>query len=321
MVLSGSGERVMFVHERPGDESLATGGTIARLRSADVPVVVVFGGASDNETGIAAEAKAALAELDVDDWRTLAAASADPEADLSGLREALRQVIQKARPTAVVIGTVDDGLRLAATGAAHAAGLPVYLSRRVSGGAGLRLIAIDVSDQVGQKLRALAAYPGRWTVADHAVRLADGTLLAVTGTETYLRLDPPQGVPSEEPLTLVGRLVVSAAALAAGVAFGVLGTIAHQATVRLGPVTIPAGLIIALMAVAALLAGLRLVLGDRLPVFCCALGMLGTIFLLSLRSQGGSVLVPAGLPGTLWTVAPTLIATLVLAWPKLPAKR
>jgi len=132
MVLSGSGERVMFVHERPEDESLVTGGTIARLRSADVPVVVVFGGASDNETGIAAEAKAALAELDVDDWRTLAAASADPEADLSGLREALRQVIQKARPTAVVIGTVDDGLRLAAPN-----GQP-FPPRAIPGGANLQ---------------------------------------------------------------------------------------------------------------------------------------------------------------------------------------
>ncbi|HZK59581.1 MAG TPA: DUF6113 family protein, partial [Cryobacterium sp.] len=227
----------------------------------------------------------------------------------------------EVRPTAVMIGTDDERLRLAATRAAHAAGLPAYLSRRVAGGAGQRLTAIDVSDHVERKLRALASYPGRWTVTGHAVRLADGSLLAVTGTETYLRLDPPLGAAVEMPQTLAGRLLVSAAALVVGVVFGLLGTIAHQASIPIRPVTLPTGLILALTAVAALLAGLRLVLGDRLPVFACALGMLGTIFLLSLRSAGGSVLVPAGLAGTLWTVAPTLIATLVLAWPKLPAKR
>jgi LmbE family N-acetylglucosaminyl deacetylase len=322
MVLSGSGERVVFVHELPGDESLVTGGTVARLRSAGVRVVVLFGaGAPDG-----AQARAALAELGVSEWRMLPAASVeDPEADRSALAEALRQILGEVRPTAVMIGTDDERLRLAATRAAHAAGLPAYLSRRVAGGAGQRLTAIDVSDHVEQKLRALASYPGRWTVAGRAVRLADGSLLAVTGTETYLRLDPPPGPPVGMPVgmpqTLAGRLLVSAAALVVGVVFGLLGTIAHQATIPIGPVTLPAGLILALAAVAALLAGLRLVLGDRLPVFACALGMLGTIFLLSLRSAGGSVLVPAGLAGTLWTVAPTLIATLVLAWPKLPAKR
>lgn len=320
MVLSGTGERVVFVHERPGDESLVTGGTISRLRSAGVRVVVLFGaGASDSD---GAEARAALAELDVSEWRMLPAASVeDPEADRGALAEALRQILREVRPTAIMIGTDDERLRLAATRAAHAAGLPAYLSRRVSGGAGQRLTAIDVSDHVEQKLRALASYPGRWAVTDHAVRLADGTLLAVTGTETYLRLDPPPGASVKMPQTLASRLLVSAAALLVGVAFGLVGTIAHQATLPLGPVTLPGGLILALIAVAALLVGLRLVLGDRLPVFACALGMLGTIFLLSLRSTGGSVLVPAGLVGTLWTVAPTLIATLVLAWPKLPAKR
>ncbi|MCU1635721.1 MAG: hypothetical protein JWQ68_960, partial [Cryobacterium sp.] len=33
MVLAGDGERVAFILDRPGDESLITGGTIARLRA------------------------------------------------------------------------------------------------------------------------------------------------------------------------------------------------------------------------------------------------------------------------------------------------
>ncbi|TFD82235.1 hypothetical protein E3T48_02405 [Cryobacterium fucosi] len=110
-------------------------------------------------------------------------------------------------------------------------------------------------------------------------------------------------------------------AFVVGAAFGVLGTIAHQATIVLGPVTIPIGLVLALAGVTALLAGLRLVVGDRLVVLLATIGLLGTIFLLSLRSEGGSVLVPQGLPGTLWTVGPTLIATVVLAWPRIPGRR
>ncbi|HSP53622.1 MAG TPA: hypothetical protein VLO00_12075, partial [Cryobacterium sp.] len=97
-------------------------------------------------------------------------------------------------------------------------------------------------------------------------------------------------------------------------------TIAHQATIPVGPVTIPIGLILALTGVTALLTGLRLVLGGRMVVFFCALGLLGTIFILSLRSAGGSVLVPEGLPGMVWTVGPTLVATIVLAWPRIPAR-
>ena len=45
MVMSGSGERILFVHGRPGDESALTGGTIARLRADGSRVVVLYSGA------------------------------------------------------------------------------------------------------------------------------------------------------------------------------------------------------------------------------------------------------------------------------------
>jgi len=105
------------------------------------------------------------------------------------------------------------------------------------------------------------------------------------------------------------------------VVFGVLGTLAHQSTTNIGPVSIPIGLIFALVAVSALLVGLRLVLGNRTVALLAATGLLITIFVLSLRGAGGSVLVPAGLTGTLWTVVPALVAALVLAWPKIPTRR
>lgn len=319
MVMSGSEERVVFVHDRPGDEALLTGGTLARLAADGAAVVVLYGRMDPGERGAA---QAALAELGVADARMLPPASADDPAGDAAVASVLRSTIRETRATAVVIGAEDEPLRQAATTEAHAAGVPVYVSRRVAGAEGLRLTALDVSDEIEQKLAALAAYPDRWAITDRAVHLPDGSLLAVTGTETFLRLEPPRPAQGDlPPATPLARVLAAAAALVVGAVFGLLGTIAHQSVISLGPVTIPIGLVLALVGVSALLVGLRLVLGDRMVVLACAIGMLVTIFVLSLRSTGGSVLIPAGLPGTLWTIVPTLVATFVLAWPQLPAKR
>ena len=77
MVMSGSGESVVFVHDRPGDEALLTGGTIARLRADGADVVVLFGVRAVGDTGedpaASADVRAAMAGLGVSDWRMLAA--------------------------------------------------------------------------------------------------------------------------------------------------------------------------------------------------------------------------------------------------------
>jgi LmbE family N-acetylglucosaminyl deacetylase len=355
MVMSGSAERVVFVHDRPGDEAWFTGGTIARLRGDDAEVVVLFGArapgdAGDSTSGASSDARAALSALGVSDWRVLPAA-ADPAV-------AVRAVLDEVRATAIVIGARSELLQAAATDAAHASRVPVFVSRGVTEAIGQRIVAIDVSDHLEQKLAALSAYPDRWTVDGRvvsAVRPGDpaGT---VTGTETYLRAalpaavvggpgasaarapgtdpdsavkqaSPPDSAHQESPASAGAfatgalRAVASLVALAAGVVFGVLGTVAHQATVVLGPVTLPTGLVLATLAASALLVGLRLVLDDRVVVLACTIGLVGSIFLLSLKSTGGSVLVPAGLAGTLWTVLPTLVASLVLAWPRLPQRK
>ncbi|MDY7543166.1 hypothetical protein [Cryobacterium sp. 5B3] len=356
MVMSGSAERVVFVHDRPGDEAWFTGGTIARLRGDDAEVVVLFGARApgdtgDSTSGASSDSRAALSALGVSDWRVLPA-TADPAA-------AVRAVLDEVGATAIVIGARSEVLQVAATDAAHSSRVPVFVSRGVTEAIGQRIVAIDVSDHLEQKLAALSAYPDRWTVDGRvvsAVRPGDpaGT---VTGTETYLRAalsaavggspeasaartppgadpesaaeegSPPDVAKPESPApasafaTGALRAVASLVALAAGVVFGVLGTVAHQATVVLGPVTVPIGLVLATLAASALLVGLRLVLDDRVVVLACTIGLVGSIFLLSLKSTGGSVLVPAGLTGTLWTVLPTLVASLVLAWPRLPKRR
>lgn len=116
------------------------------------------------------------------------------------------------------------------------------------------------------------------------------------------------------------RLSARLGALFAGLLMGALGTVSHQYLLRIGSSALPVGLVLALVGVTTLLLGLRLLRDSRVEVFLAALGLLGTIFLLSLEGPGGSVLVPAGLPGTIWTLAPTLIATVVLAWPRIPSR-
>lgn len=326
MLMSGNGERVVFVLDAPGDESLLTGGTIARLLADGAEVTVLFGSAAPGEgaptasasasvaAAAVAAARTALGENDPARWRVLAATEQGTER-----REALVEAFALADATAVVAAAVDSDLRQAVVDAAGAHGVPVFLSSRVTPGA--RLTAIDVTEQLDRKLAALAAYSGRWRLTDKIVHHADGTETLVTGTETYARGAAPAGHAELEPPTVGSRLLAALMAFAAGSLFGVLGTVAHQTTVDLGPLTVPVGLVLALLASGTLLLGLRLVVHDRLVVLAAGIGLLGTVFLLSLRSTGGSVLVPAGVLGTVWTMAPALFAALVIAWPRIPARR
>ncbi|TFC03481.1 hypothetical protein E3O42_06370 [Cryobacterium adonitolivorans] len=326
MLMSGNGERVVFVLDAPGDESLHTGGTIARLLHDGAEVTVLFGSATPNESDASAStaasaaavaaARTALGETDPTRWRVLAGAPQGVER-----RAVLVEAFALANATAVVAAVVDPALRQAAVDAAGEQGVPVFLSSRVSAVPGERLAAIDVSDNVDRKLAALAAYPGRWQLDGRVVRLDDGSEVLVTGTESYARGSGPAQPAVLEAPTAGSRLLAALMAAAAGALFGILGTVAHQTTFELGSLTIPLGLTLALLASGTLLLGLRLVVHDRLIVLAAAIGLIATVFLLSLRSTGGSVLVPAGVLGTVWTMAPALFAALVIAWPRIPARR
>ena len=124
----------------------------------------------------------------------------------------------------------------------------------------------------------------------------------------------------EKP-TVASRIVSAVLLILVGIVYGVLGTIAHQTTVTIAGVSIPIGLILAVVGASALLVGLRLIQVGRMLLLLCALGMLLTIFVLSLKSAGGSILIPAGVPGTIWTIVPTIVAAITLAWPTLPPKQ
>jgi energy-converting hydrogenase Eha subunit B len=93
-----------------------------------------------------------------------------------------------------------------------------------------------------------------------------------------------------------------------------------QASVDFLDVTIPWGLVAALLTVTAYVLGLRLVGDTRTLSLFGALGVVVVIMLLSLPGPGGGVIVPGNLYGTLWAAVPSLIFVAVIAFPS-PRRR
>jgi N-acetyl-1-D-myo-inositol-2-amino-2-deoxy-alpha-D-glucopyranoside deacetylase len=79
----------------------------------------------------------------------------------------------------------------------------------------------------------------------------------------------------------------------------------------------PLGVVVSLAIVAALLIGSRVVFGSRIPTSLAAVGVLGSLAVLTLGGAGGSVLVPANGAGYAWTYGATIIVAVVLAWPRI----
>lgn len=126
---------------------------------------------------------------------------------------------------------------------------------------------------------------------------------------------------SQHGATRAGRVSTAAFALVIGVVYGAVATIGHRNELRIGEVAIPWGIVAALAGVLTLLLGMRLVAGGRLAAASAGIGIVGTVALLTLPGFGGSVLIAGDLTGTVWSVAPALLAVLVVAWPKLPPRR
>lgn len=101
---------------------------------------------------------------------------------------------------------------------------------------------------------------------------------------------------------------------------GVIFTVSHQATIEIAGVTVPWGIIAAILLTSALLAGLRLVFSTRIVPGFAAGGLLLAAGILALPSQGGSILVPDSVAGYVWSVLPALIAAIVLGLPSLPPR-
>jgi len=125
-----------------------------------------------------------------------------------------------------------------------------------------------------------------------------------------------EGAPS--PLARIGTYAIAAVI---GVINGAVATAGHRHEIRIGEIVFPWGLVAALTGVLALLLGIRLVAGGRWVAAAAAVGVVGTVALLTVPGLGGSVLVAGDVEGTVWAVGPALIAVLVIAWPKLTERR
>lgn len=116
---------------------------------------------------------------------------------------------------------------------------------------------------------------------------------------------------------MLARVVNSVLLICVGAVFGMIGTVAHQSTMALGTVAVPTGIAVALLAAGCLLAGVRLVTPNRTATLLTAIGLVATIGLFSLKSTGGSVLIPNNTLGMVWVFAPVIIAAVVVAWPRI----
>jgi N-acetyl-1-D-myo-inositol-2-amino-2-deoxy-alpha-D-glucopyranoside deacetylase len=182
-------------------------------------------------------------------------------------------------------------------------------------------LVVDVSSVIARKTDALRAHRTQVTVEGSSFALSSGPFREI-GTEERFRREEPDSSAGEREAESIAwhdlgrgpRAIASALAFLMGVALGAIGTVNHQWGY---PAGFPVGTIAALILVAALVAGLRLVFATRVVPFWASVGILVALVVLTLGGPGGSVLVPANGAGYGWSYGAAAIIALVLAWPNL----
>jgi N-acetyl-1-D-myo-inositol-2-amino-2-deoxy-alpha-D-glucopyranoside deacetylase len=112
------------------------------------------------------------------------------------------------------------------------------------------------------------------------------------------------------------------AAFLAGALVGVLGTFKHQVGVSAATgAGLPIGLVLSLALVAAVLAALRVAFATRHWAVAAAVGVVSAVAVLSLPGPGGSAVVVANTVGVIWTVAPSILAAVIVGLPRLPRRQ
>ncbi|MFP7832751.1 PIG-L family deacetylase [Marisediminicola sp. LYQ134] len=209
---------------------------------------------------------------------------------------------------------------VAAKRAAEVMSVPFYAiepADALPGRAGV--VEVDVSAALDRKVAALRAHRSQLTVGVGELTLSGGQPVPITSVESFRRDVPRSAFPSRwSEFALRGRILLSLAALVAGVVIGSLATVVHQFSPTVAGVAVPVGLVAGLLVVAALVAGLRIVFETRVVAGVAAAGILGVVAILSLESAGGSVLIPATDLSLWWVYGPVAIVAVVLAWPRLP---
>lgn len=241
-------------------------------------------------------------------------------AELGEVAADIAAVIIARQPDVVVSYAADGGYghpdhvraHDASRAAAEVMRVPFYV---IDSPGGLRgPVSVDPTRVLEQKRAALAAHRTQVTVSGDSFSLSSGAPRAIATVETFTRVHPA-GIGFHEH-GLISRVAALVAATLVGIFAGATLTAAHQATVAVGPVTVPWGIIAAVVITTAILTGIRVVFDTRIVAGCAAVGLLGASALLAIQTSGGSVLVPANTAGYAWTYLPVVIAAIVLAWPR-----
>jgi N-acetyl-1-D-myo-inositol-2-amino-2-deoxy-alpha-D-glucopyranoside deacetylase len=187
------------------------------------------------------------------------------------------------------------------------------------------LVVVDVREVLDKKRAALMAHETQLTVVADTFTLSNGVVHEIASTETYRRVraeyergqEPPEtSLISFGDYSLLAKILTVGATASGSVFAGLILTAIHQAIAVVAGVTVPLGLIVAILGTTALLAGLRISYQSRIPAAVAACAVLGATAVLSAPTPGGSLVVPANLVGYLWSYGATLVAFVVLAWPR-----
>lgn len=106
-----------------------------------------------------------------------------------------------------------------------------------------------------------------------------------------------------------------------GAAIGVLFTVAHRATVPIGELAFPYGIVLGALSAAAFLAAMRLLWDTRWPTVGGGVGLVAAILLLSFTGPGGSVIVSDDAYGWTWLILAPVVAVVAVLWPRMPRRR
>ena len=248
-------------------------------------------------------------------------------ADLGEIAADLATVIDAVKPGAVVSYDSNGGYghpdhvqaHAAARHAAEVMGVPFWT---VDADAASSPLRVDVSAVLDRKTAALSAHRTQILVEGDRFSLSSGPSRLIEPTEGFTRLGsgPPggtaPGMVAWKDQSLAIRLFAWVLAAIGGAALGGITVVNHQFAPRMLGGTPPVGIIVSLLIIASLLVGLRIVFSGRVVAGCAAVGLLVVIGALSVKSTGGSVLVPANAAGYALTYGSLVIAGLVLAWPK-----
>jgi len=105
--------------------------------------------------------------------------------------------------------------------------------------------------------------------------------------------------------------------LVGGLLLGFVLTVAHRATAHVGDWTAPIGLVLGLVAAAALIVGSRLLWEHRLPTAAAAIGFVVAQFVVMLQPGAQTFFaVDFDAVDVVWTIAPAAIGILALLWPE-----